>query len=85
VPGKLKKDKKSKKEKDTNSSGVGLPYNVKHKQHVNFDFTWTGQKAEDLFEIKHELGKGYVLHSHIFLNYQFLWNCVYGDTQRDWL
>lgn len=57
MPSKLtKKDKKTKKEE--NSSGVGLPYNVKHKQHVNFDFTWTGQKAEDVFELKKEIGKG---------------------------
>jgi len=43
-----------KKEKGT----VGMPFNVVQKTHVDFDFTWSGQKPEDLFDFGELLGEG---------------------------
>jgi len=44
--------------KDDNYS---MPYNVKHNQHVDFNFTWVGQKPDELFEIGEQLGIGFFL------------------------
>lgn len=38
-----------------------MPYNVKHNQHVDFNFTWVGQKPDELFEIGEQLGIGFFL------------------------
>jgi hypothetical protein len=38
---------------------VGLPYNVVHKVHVDFNWDWSGEKPEDIFELEELLGQGY--------------------------
>lgn len=34
------------------------PFNVVHRQHVDFNFTWKGQKPEELFEVGMKIGIG---------------------------
>jgi hypothetical protein len=43
---------------DQDGDNISRPYNVVLKSHVDFNFTWTGQKPEELFELKEELGRG---------------------------
>mmetsp|Transcript_15396 Transcript_15396/g.17141 ORF Transcript_15396/g.17141 Transcript_15396/m.17141 type:complete len:489 (-) Transcript_15396:53-1519(-) len=44
-------------EEDTDS-GIGSPYNLKHNVHVNRDFKWLGDKADEMFVLKDKLGEG---------------------------
>eukprot|EP01133_Synstelium_polycarpum_P004281 gene4281-4998_t len=39
-------------------SNVGLPFNLVHKTHVDFELKWTGANLEDAFEFKEKLGQG---------------------------
>ncbi|KYR01844.1 putative protein serine/threonine kinase [Tieghemostelium lacteum] len=50
----VKKDKGKKK----TLSGVGLPFNVQHKTHVDYEYKWTGANVEESFEFKEKLGQG---------------------------
>jgi hypothetical protein len=60
---KKKKEKnKEKKEKKSNKmvKEIGTPYNIQHKTHVDFDYKWTGQDPDQVFELTQKLGEGYV-------------------------
>jgi hypothetical protein len=68
---KKKKDKESKKkekallkEEIAVGKDISMPFNVHHKLHVDFDYKWTGQDPEDVFELTQKLGEGYVLFLH---------------------
>lgn len=37
---------------------VGIPFNVVHKQHVDFDYNWSGGNPKDLFEFQEKIGEG---------------------------
>eukprot|EP01132_Coremiostelium_polycephalum_P000679 gene679-840_t len=37
---------------------VGTPFNVQHKVHVDFDYKWSGQDLDRVFDIQEELGRG---------------------------
>jgi hypothetical protein len=37
---------------------VGIPFNVVHKQHVDFDYKWTGGNPLELFEFQEKIGEG---------------------------
>ncbi|EFA75800.1 putative protein serine/threonine kinase [Heterostelium album PN500] len=39
-------------------SSVGLPFNLVHKTHVDFEYKWSGANLEDSFEFKEKLGQG---------------------------
>lgn len=52
------KEKKVLKHKDPAHLSVGLPYNLKHKVHVNFDFQWSGQNPSEVFILQEKLGEG---------------------------
>eukprot|EP01132_Coremiostelium_polycephalum_P002651 gene2651-3291_t len=39
-------------------SNVGLPFNIVHKTHVDFEYKWTGANVEESFEFKEKLGQG---------------------------
>lgn len=70
---KQEKDAKKKKEKESKKKAVGkgeeiaiigkdisAPFNVQHRVHVDFDYKWTGQDPEDVFELTVKLGEGYI-------------------------
>ncbi|PRP87191.1 hypothetical protein PROFUN_01453 [Planoprotostelium fungivorum] len=40
------------------ADGVSRPYNVVHKAHVDFNFQWSGQKPELIFEWISKIGQG---------------------------
>eukprot|EP00727_Mastigamoeba_balamuthi_P002535 m51a1_g12279 putative protein kinase domain containing protein (793) ;mRNA; f:233982-237061 len=37
---------------------VGVPFNVVHKQHVDLEFNWSGENAQELFESQEKMGEG---------------------------
>eukprot|EP01117_Protostelium_nocturnum_P007587 TRINITY_DN2718_c0_g1_i1.p1 TRINITY_DN2718_c0_g1~~TRINITY_DN2718_c0_g1_i1.p1 ORF type:complete len:567 (+),score=169.17 TRINITY_DN2718_c0_g1_i1:394-2094(+) len=43
---------------DADKDQVSRPYNVVHKSHVDFNFQWSGQKPELLFELMNKIGQG---------------------------
>lgn len=52
---------RKKSEDDMKASGpvvVGGPFNVQHKVHVDFEFSWSGQDPGDIFEFVEKLGEG---------------------------
>lgn len=70
------KDKKKKKEQQARESygkhnkhseliagfDISTPFNIQHKIHVDFDYKWTGQDPDAVFELTQKLGEGYELH-----------------------
>lgn len=59
---KKKKNKEKKKAYGKDDGGVGKdignPFNVQHRVHVDFDYKWTGQHPDDVFELSQKLGEG---------------------------
>ncbi|GAM22098.1 hypothetical protein SAMD00019534_052730 [Acytostelium subglobosum LB1] len=50
---------KTRKQKSRRTpSNVGLPFNLVHKTHVDFEYKWSGSNLEDSFEFKEKLGQG---------------------------
>lgn len=59
---KKNKDKKKKdigKEEVTVGKDISAPFNFQHRVHVDFDYKWTGQDPDDVFELTKKLGEGY--------------------------
>jgi len=54
----LRKSKSQFEASEEDQHNVGVPYNVAKKSHVDLNFTWSGQKPEDLFEIQQNIGTG---------------------------
>eukprot|EP01133_Synstelium_polycarpum_P014871 gene14871-17585_t len=53
--------KEQKDHKEQQSSGqvvVGTPFNVKHKVHVDFEYVWSGEELDKVFEFQEVLGTG---------------------------
>lgn len=61
-----KEEKKKKKEQFKDASqkksspdpGISTPFNVQHKVHVDFDYKWSGQNPDEVFELSQKLGEG---------------------------